>query len=176
MNRFEFSRPAQMQFNNEDVIVTDPCYYIPDKIWHELIAAWYPPSDPNGTEYSEQGVIEFDNGAHVLYSSTAYGDGEYPMYVNRSTGKSVHSDKLGVDAGMISVVSVSDLKKLERDYGYTWEGKPFDLDRDYYPRVNGFTGRVYADGKGNFLGDIEVPTMSETQEEDYNGEGYDEFH
>jgi len=127
-----------------DVIVTDPCYFIPDNLWQELVKAWYDNGSAN--EYTNRGVIEID-GARILYSGTAYGDGIY--YVKCSNGKSVHNKETGVDAGMIAVALVDDIKKINPD---------FDVNDTWYPRINNFYGEVTADGNGNFIGAIEVIT------------------
>jgi hypothetical protein len=165
---FALSLPAKSYFSG-DIIVTDPCYFMPDDIWHELIDAWFIGNTP--TEFADNGVIEFANGAKVLYSSTAYGDGEYPVFT--SSGKMVHNDRTGVDAGMIAVVSVEDLDKIQTSYGYH-NGKKFSTLDHWYPRIDGFDGEVSADGKGNFVGDLEVPTATSSDEEEYTDEDGDE--
>lgn len=154
MEKFKLTLPASMHFTG-DIMVTDPCYFIPKDIWSELMKAWFPTNE--GNEYSNEGIIEFKNGAKVLYTGTAYGDGDYPLYVERGNGESVHRDHVGVDAGMISVISVEDLKKLN---------PRFNVDDEWYPRVNDFDGVVKADGNGSFIGDLEVNTREEEPEVD----------
>lgn len=172
MSNFKITLPAKLNFTGQDVIVTDPCYFMPDTIWKELIKAWYPDRN-EASEFANWGVIEFNNGAKVIYSSTAHGDGSYPVYVSKSAGTMVHANETGVDAGLISVVTVEDIKKIEKDFGYH-NGKPFDENNNWYPRVNNFDGLVEADGEGNFTGDLEVMTKDFQDEDDYAEENYDE--
>ena len=51
----------------------------------------------------------------------------------------------------------------------------FDVNNDFYPRINGFTGGVEADGNGNFVGDIIVDTSSTEEEDPYDEEFEDEY-
>jgi hypothetical protein len=184
MKVFKLSYPASLEFSNQDIIVTDPCYFIPDDIWDKLCDEWFPKEKLNETDYADLGIIVFDNGAKVLYSSTANGDGTYPIYVRRGAGTSVHNNHTSVDAGTIAVVSIKDLRKIEKDYGAK-DGKAFDIDDIWYPRINNFSGRIFADGIGNFQGDLECTTISEMSEEDnyyedWNEEsddpGFDQYH
>ena len=156
MNNFKLSLPASAHFSG-DIIVTDPCYFIPHDMWSKLCDRWFQEShDPYEPDLVDAGVIELEDGGKILYSSTADGDGVYPVY--SSSGKSVHNDSTGVDAGMIAVIKVEDAEAL---------GK-LDVNDKNYPRINGFEGDIKADGKGNFVGDLEVSTSSETEEEDYD--------
>ena len=150
MEKFELSLPASLTFVG-DIIVTDPCYFIPDLIWDELMDAWWD-TFGRATKYGDQGVITFENGAKVLYTVTAHGDGEFPIYLERGNGESVHADSTGVDAGMIAVISVDDVRKLN---------PKFNVNDDQYPRINDFDGIIKADGKGNLTGDLEVNTQDE---------------
>lgn len=179
MESFEVKLPAEISINHKDIIVTDPCYFLCEKIWHDLINTWwFPISDPlmrtQGSDFVDGGVMMFSNGAKVLYSATAYGDGEYPVYVSRGNGQSVHNNTTGVDAGTIAVVTLEDLRKIEKDFGAK-NGTPFDENDTWYPRINDFNGRIAADGAGNFIGDLYVQTDQEAEEEDeYNDEESEE--
>ena len=168
MEKFELSLPASLTFVG-DIIVTDPCYFIPRNIWEELCDAWY--DTPELSKYAEQGIITFNSGVKVLYTVTAHGDGEYPIYLERGNGESVHADSTGVDAGMIAVISVDDVRKLN---------PKFNVNDDQYPRINDFEGIIKADGKGNLTGDIEVNTQEEPIEPwdddlDFNWDQQDRF-
>lgn len=167
MESFEVKLPAQISIQNKDIIVTDPCYFLCEDIWKELIDIWwFPKTDPikviRGSDFVDGGVMIFSNGAKVLYSATAHGDGEFPVYVNRSNGQSVHNSKTSVDAGTIAVVTIEDLRKIEKDFGAK-NGTPFDENDSWYPRINNFSGRIAADGAGNFIGDLYVPTNEEDE-------------
>jgi hypothetical protein len=139
-----------------DIIVTDPCYFIPDDLWQEIIRKfWYPGNDNKGSETANKGTIYIDDSIKILYSSTAYGDGVYEVMSH--SGQSVHNPETGVDAGMIAVITVADVKKLNPE---------FNVNDKFYPRINGFVGSVEADGEGNFVGDITVDTQPRRDDED----------
>jgi hypothetical protein len=146
-----------------DIIVTDPCYFIPDDLWQQIIREFWYPNGHQGSETANKGTIYIDNSIKILYSSTAYGDGEYDV-INHS-GKNVHNGTTGVDAGMIAVITVADVQKLNPE---------FDINDKSYPRINGFVGGVQADGDGNFVGDIVVDTQPRKDDEDED-DYYDEW-
>lgn len=148
--------PEREQSFEGDIIVTDPCYFIPDNLWQKIIDEfWFPKGE--GTGLAEAGTIYVEPGIKILYSSTAYGDGQYA--VQNRKGESVHNNSTGVDAGMIAIISVEDVKRLNPE---------FEVDNKWYPRINGFYGTVSADGKGNFIGDIEIDTEGKESYEDYD--------
>lgn len=148
-----------------DIIVTDPCYFIPDDLWQEIISKFWYPNGHQGSETANKGTIYIDDSIKILYSSTAYGDGEYDVMAH--SGQSVHNGSTGVDAGMIAVITVADVKKLNPE---------FNIDDKFYPRINGFVGGVQADGEGNFVGDIVVDTQPAKDEDEYDeDEYYDEW-
>lgn len=161
MRKIEVTTETYQGFSG-DIIVTDPCYFIPDDIWQELIRKfWYPRNDQKGSETANKGTIYIDDTIKILYTSTAYGDGEYDV-MNHS-GKSVHNGTTGVDAGMIAVITVADAQKLNPE---------FDVNDKFYPRINGFTGGIEADGEGNFIGDIVVDTQPAKVEDEYDEDEY----
>lgn len=177
MQNFEVKLPAQISIQNKDILVTDPCYFLCEDIWKKLINIWwFPQTDPtmiiSGSDFVDKGLIIFSNGAKVLYSATANGDGEYPVYVSRSNGQSVHNSTTCVDAGTIAVVTLEDLRKIEKEFGAK-DGTPFDENDVWYPRINNFSGTIAADGAGNFIGDIYVNTQNEEElkEDEYDEEG-----
>jgi len=145
------------QYFEGDIIVTDPCYFIQEDLWDKICNEWFKPENKKNDLFN-RGILLFEDGIKVLYSSTAFGDGTY--HVNNLSGKSVHKNETGVDSGMIAVINVSDVQKLNPG---------FNIDDKFYPRINGFRGLVTSDGKGNFVGDIEVYTNDEIEEDDlYN--------
>lgn len=154
MDKFKFTLPASVEFVG-DIIIADPEYFIPKDIWQELLNAWFPTNDV--TEYSNEGIIQFKNGAKVLYTTTALGDGNYPIIVKRGNGESVHNQYACINSGMIAVISVDDLKRFN---------PRFNTDDESYPRVNDFDGLIESDGNGNFIGDLEVNTREEEPEID----------
>jgi len=141
------------------VVITDPCYFIEDKHWQAICdQIWF--DGKNSTEFADRGVLEI-KGAKILYSSTAYGDGGYLV---AGTSGILQSD-FGVDAGMMAVISKSDYDKLCSD----------ELTSGLYAVVEEFDGEIVADGKGNFIGDLEVYTDdSQTKDDDFDEEDNDE--
>ena len=162
MEKFKLSLPASLTFTG-DIIITDPCYFIPKLIWEELWDAWFTP-DGLATKYAEKGIIEFKDDIKVLYSSTAYGDGEYSIYLNRGNGESVHDNTINVDSGMMAVILVEDVQKLN---------PKFNIDDTIHPRINDFDGLIKANGDGDFVGDIQINTQEEP--ELYSIDEYDEY-
>ena len=164
MRKIEVTTETYQGFSG-DIIVTDPCYFIPDDIWQEIINKFWYPNGNQGSETANAGTIYIDSTIKILYTATAFGDGEYDV-INHS-GNSVHKGSTGVDAGMVAIITVADAQKLNPE---------FDVNNDFYPRINGFTGGVEADGNGNFVGDIIVDTSSTEEEEDtYDEEFEDEY-
>jgi hypothetical protein len=164
MRKIEVTTENYQGFSG-DIIVTDPCYFIPDDIWQELIRKFWYPDGRNASETAHQGTIYIDDTIKILYTSTAYGDGEYR--VDNNSGQCVHTHFTGVDAGMIAIITVADAQKLNPE---------FDVNDNRYPRINGFTGGIEADGEGNFDGDIIVDTQPtrEDEEDDYYNEWNEE--
>ena len=163
MRKIEVTTESHQGFSG-DIIVTDPCYFIPDDIWQELIKNFWYPNGNQGSETANGGTIYIDNTIKILYSSTAYGDGVYEVRTSR--GKSVHNTETGVDAGMIAVITVADVRKLNPE---------FNVEDKFYPRINGFVGKVVADGEGNFAGEIEVNTKAIDGDGDYDEDYYNEW-
>jgi hypothetical protein len=155
MRKIEVTTETYQGFSG-DIIVTDPCYFIPDDIWQEIIRKfWYPNRDNEGSETADLGTIYIDDSIKILYTSTAFGDGEYDVIAH--AGQSVHNNSTGVDAGMIAIITVADAQKLNPE---------FDTNDKMYPRINGFVGGIQADGEGNFIGEITVNTRDEAENED----------
>ena len=164
MRKIEVTTEDYQGFSG-DIIVTDPYYFIPDELWQEIIRKfWYPGNDNKGSETANNGTIYIDNSIKILYTSTSYGDGVYEVIAH--SGQSVHNAETGVDAGMIAVITVADVKKLNPE---------FNVDDKYYPRINGFVGGIEADGEGNFVGDITVDTQPARDDKDDEDEYYSEW-
>jgi hypothetical protein len=89
----------------------------------------------------------FKNGAKMLYTSTAYGDGSYIIYTSFNFKKD-HAHYAGVDAGMLCVISVEDALLINPD---------FDIENKYYPIIENVTGRVYVEDH-NLCGDLKCDT------------------
>lgn len=81
-----------LSFNNEDIVITDPCYLCTDNIWE---------CSQCGEDFSIFGITNFAS------KSTLYGDWSCSVISN--------NEKIGefcADAGMVCVMSFNDAKKL----------------------------------------------------------------
>jgi hypothetical protein len=138
------------------LVITDPCYYIPDDIWQGLCDdVWF--DNGKSTAFTNNGTI-YIGGIKILYSSTANGDGTYR--VEGCTG--ITQNEFGVDAGMMAIITLEDFEKLSNE----------DLAAGLYAVVEDFDGSVLATSTGNFAGDLEVITdgSNETVWEDDGGD------
>lgn len=140
-----------------DILIVDPCYICkkPKSFWSKFCDKMFSQQGRN-LGVDEIGLLEF-KGANILYSSTAYGDGVYPV----STSFKKEGDECAVDAGMLCVLSLEDAKKIganEED----WD--------ELGVIVREYVGTIEADGNGNFNGDnIFVDTQglkSDNEEEE----------
>ena len=137
------SEPVQF---TGDVLVSDPCYYIPSDLWQELCNMWFDSGRSNA--FTDKGILEI-NDIKILYSSTAHGDGCYSVH---NVGNYV--GEIGVDAGMFSFILAEDAAKLTNE----------DLSKIGVVLQN-FNGDVYVDGNGNADGYITVCTDDSDEEE-----------
>jgi len=165
MNKFKLSFPSSINLEG-DIIVADPCDFIQSDTWDELMDMWF---DENykETKYANQGIIDFDNGVKVIYAATAHPSGKFPIYLQRGNGESIHNDNVNIESGMISVISVDDVRKLN---------PKFNINDDQYPRINDFEGIIKADGKGNFIGDLSVDTQDDFEEDEDDFYEEDDFY
>ena len=93
------------QYFEGNIVVTDPCYFMPEEVWDALCEKiWFPEgiTDP----LSEGGTIYYD-GATILYSSTAHGDGGYRVNEAHSG-----NDEFGVDSGTMCVITQKHFKLI----------------------------------------------------------------
>lgn len=142
-----------------DVIITDPCYFIKDEIWSALCSqAWF--DNGKNTPFTDGGTLYY-NGATILYSSTANGDGTYDVI----EVDGIRHSSFGVDAGMMAVVTREDLEKIANE--------DFAIDT-LCAYVEDFHGTVDADGEGNFLGSLEVWTDGSKEEEEEEDSMWDD--
>lgn len=134
-----------------DVIVTDPCYFVGDEIWQNLVDMWFT-GDESTVFYNHGLAVITVKGkrCEFLYTKTAYGDGDYPLLYN--SGILDGRSSVGVDAGMISVVLLEDAEHLRMGKNPQEEFK-----RSYYPKLRGFDGAVKVKGC-NFAGHVSVIT------------------
>jgi len=143
---------TKKQFDG-DIVVTDPCYFVSDSIWHNFVELLFDENAPNEMNKSGLAIITIEGEAcEFLYTQTAYGDGDFDLQHNSGTlnGRS----RVGVDAGMISVALLEDAIHLSDD--------PSELERDYYPKILNFNGEIVAQNN-NFVGDVTVLTWDSSQ-------------
>lgn len=146
-----------------NIVITDPCYIMPEDVWIDLCdGAWF--DNRRSTDFTEGGTIYF-NGAKILYSSTAHGDGGYKI-----SAASLIDDKgeikqssFDVDSGTMCVIALEDYKKITNE----------SPSASTCAIVNGFYGEVEADGAGNFIGDLEIYTDDSQKTEDEQNEDSD---
>ena len=132
------------------IIITDPCYFISDDIWEVLCNdVWF--DEKKSTPFANVGTI-YIGSVKILYSSTAHGDGEYT--VKGCSG--IIQNKFGVDAGVMAIITTADLEKISNK----------DHETSGFAFIEEFDGVITANGKGNFLGDLEVIT------DDFNQSGW----
>jgi len=79
--------------------VGDPCYILPDRDW--------PVFCEESFDYEENVALYDYDGENFIAWDTKNGDGDYSLKVDNSTVK-----RLSVDAGMISVIPMSLVKKF----------------------------------------------------------------
>jgi len=127
-----------------DIVITDPCYFIKDEIWSALCSdGWF--DNSKNTPFTDAGTLYY-NGATILYSSTACGDGSFDVVETDG----IKSSSFGVDAGMMAIITCEDLEKIS--------DSDFSIDALLCAYVEDFQGTAEADGKGNFIGSLEVWT------------------
>ena len=123
--------------------IGDPCYVVKDELWSE-----YCDESP---DLDEGGVFEF-HGAQVFVSSTQYGDG---TYYDQESGV------YPVDAGVIGATPL--------EAGFTVEdvredlGEIIFIDEEFECEVLDHEGTIK-------IGDIEIYTGYEDEEDDYEEE------
>jgi hypothetical protein len=124
------------------VLITDPCYYLEDDVWAALCSdVWF--ENHKSTPFTNAGTI-YIGSAKILYSSTAHGDGTYAVEGCRG----ITQNQFGVDAGMMSVVSLEDFERLTNE----------TPQKGLHAIVEDFDGTVTATDSGNFEGDLTVIT------------------
>jgi hypothetical protein len=155
-NRIAVTDEMEHEYEDADLVITDPCYFIPDEVWRALCSekVWFAKESEFGIR--DRGTIHY-NGVQILYSSTTHGDGSYSV-VNCSDVIHKH---FGVDSGMMCVVPL----KFFESFGCK-------IERDLHALVEKFNGNIYVQG-GNFAGDLEVWTDS-PEEENYPDDSYEE--
>ena len=77
--------------------VGDPCYVFPDERWNEFCELLFKTEGPTFME---------EDGETFFVDTTAYGDGRYPIENNL-----IRIGSCGVDAGLLSLIPVSLIKK-----------------------------------------------------------------
>lgn len=145
------------------VVITDPCYFIPDDVWIDICdKAWF--DNKKSTSFTNAGTLYYKD-AKILYTSTAHGDGSF--IVEPTEG--LTQEKFGVDAGMMAIISLEDYKKISKE----------ELTPGLYAIVENFYGEVDVDGNGNFTGALEVWTDGsnevEVEEDDSSWDDDDDY-
>jgi len=158
-----------------DIFICDPCYVIThsiphlDKAWQDFCSLMF--EKPRVYDRGGMAYVDTELGqAKLLYQSTAYGDGDYDVHC--SCKKEGYS--CGVDAGMLSIMSVADVIKIRPDF-------TAENFADYGVVIRDFKGIIHTDGEGNWSGSNGFSLKTEWEEEytcyncgcnevDYDGE------
>jgi hypothetical protein len=132
-----------MTFDQDDVIITDPCYFIPNKLWSNIVDLMFEDKE----NPIDRGTLYINN-LPILFNATAYGDGCYSVYrVNEGRIGSA-----GVDAGMLCIAKQYVIEAI------------MEMDnKDSYPThmfvpSDKLSGDVTVADNGNFYGQIEIKT------------------
>lgn len=121
MPKFSFVPDQATRLNAGKYLVIDPCYVFgnPDVLWSDICDAFYPKDEEkHGRGYdSITMTVETESGKHkVVMFSTAYGDGEYPVFDNDE-----YVGSSAVDAGLLSFVPAELIEEIEAsDHLGTW--------------------------------------------------------
>ena len=160
----------------------DPCYVVPDghshekNYWEPLIDMMYEKkkfTHTDGKEYDQHvetfdsrntiRVVEVDDEKFYMWS-TAYGDGCYPITLNDRV-----VDKLGVDAGCLSVVPVKLLN--------LWDIGPTEAKQSGFisegPGLHGFMAVEEGDFRWN---NWDILTGPNAYEDEYGDEEEEEYY
>ena len=146
------------------IFICDPCYIFDytkpglDEEWQAFVEKMFPEGSKttkvNRLNIAEAGTLEIA-GATMLYTSTAYGDGQYSV---QAPGETAHYDGIMVDAGMICVISEESAMRINPEFNHK---KAVSMGAVVY----NFQGEVEATGKG-FTGDLTVDTEDESEDQE----------
>ena len=114
-------RPVDVFLPPGKYFICDPCYVLPDDEWSQALDSTgffglYKEKGKYNVREHQHGVFS-RNGILFAVSSTAHGDGVYPVYVNAKLVKGVDCS---VDAGIIGAipVGISAVANLDPLLGY----------------------------------------------------------
>ena len=145
--------------------IGDPCYVFPNHSdWDDVCDEMFGEEEYDFNDREQLRLFEI-NGIKSFWFGTAYGDGEYPLYVNNSM-----VDTLGVDAGMLSLIPIEIIKLthpelLTNDDEFERLGFKMSIDGEYTFELD----------NGNLrIGPIFLETRSEFEDDEYEEEDYDE--
>ena len=120
-----------MDFKNEDVIITDPCYVVANREdWKKCTDA-----------YSNDGKHDITDGlkklgfTKVISNDTVIGD--WCCEVFKIDGEKIKLGDFGADSGLVAVFSLDEILKYDPDYDYKE-----DEDIGCAVIIRNFTGRV----------------------------------
>lgn len=148
-----FRSPTNTEIlKNGKYLVIDPCYVFDDD-WGVICDALSDMDNRNENSL----VMEYNN-YKVYMFNTAYGDGEYPVFVNNTT-----IGHCGVDAGLLSFIPI---RLIDEMGGKSGLGTMVELQSD---------SRISGDGDWGRGGDVSVGNVyvctcgcqSENKEEEY---------
>ncbi len=125
----------------------DPCYVVPDHLW-DTWCDKYINYEKHTPDLPRCYIAECRSEGHTFYTwSTAYGDGCYPLMIDAD-----QVAKLGVDAGTLSVIPMSLIKR--------WHGEvPADVNElGHVVKRAIMSGQMTCDQGDFFWDDVRLPT------------------
>lgn len=169
-----YTKPTDQQLNIRatcDHWVGDPCYVVPEQHWDVLCTNWsaYDKQHQYDTDYKHHYVAlaqDEESGSCFHLWSTAYGDGCYPLFVNDN-----QVAKLGVDAGVLSVIPMSLIEHWQK------QGLCGDyLECGHVVAAEHLRGQMWCDAGDFFWGDLSLPTGELEQDESDEAEEEEFWH
>lgn len=156
-----------------DFWIGDPCYVVPDDYWIPLCDNWqaYDKKHQDDPDFKHHyvGVVEDEPSGICFYLwSTAYGDGQYRLFVD-----GVEVASLPVDAGTLSAIPVALIKE--------WNDRGLIGDYEKLGHVvsaDKLQGELVCEGGDAFWGNMRLPTgyEEESDEEDPWAEEEEEYY
>lgn len=134
MRNDRFESTKEIEFDNEDIIITDPCYII--RAEHHGTTP-ITEDDWNACEFgSNMEALGFESDKYLTHD-TIYGDWDCTVF-NEDTGEILGN--FCADAGLVSVFRLKDILEYNPDYDYKTEVKNGSATL-----IKNFTGDVSID-------------------------------
>lgn len=133
-------------------IISDACYIVKDEEWNDFCDVMYKDS-PNGID--DKGAIGEYEGYKFFICHTAYGDGDYPVYKDKSV-----VGTCGVDAGNLSLIPFDLAAKWNKK---GWNEKSWEEAGHVIEVKKAFSIKLIGEGSWAFL-DYRIMTCEDSNE------------